>query len=224
MMCRMFYRIVLIILIGILSSTVVFADQIAVTEDGKKVLLKDDGTWEYVKEEPKKEDLYDFRKTNWGMNKAEVKKTEKSKIVKEDENLLAYQGNVGGLECFILYIFAEGKLVRGKYVFTVTHSNKNDYILDYSTLKEFLVKKYGKPIKDSQLWKNDLYRDEYQNWGFAVSLGHLVYFADWETPNTHIILALYGENYEITLAIEYQSKKLKKLEEKEKEKKALDEF
>jgi hypothetical protein len=91
-------------------------------------------------------------------------------------------------------------------------------------LKEFLVKKYGKPIKDSQLWKNDLYRDEYKDWGFAVSLGHLVYFADWETPNTHISLALYGENYEITLAIEYQSKKLKKLEEKEKEKKALDEF
>jgi len=224
MICRIFYRPFLIILLSIFSSTVVFADQTAITEDGKKVLLKDDGTWEYVKEEPKKEDLYDFRKTNWGMTKAQVKKTEKSKLVNEDENLLVYQGTVSGLDCLIVYIFAEGKLVRAKYIFTKTHSNKNDYISDFNTLKEVLTKKYGKPVKDSHIWKNDLYRDDYQYWGFAVSLGHLVYFADWETSNTNLSLALYGENFEITLAIEYQSKKLKKLEEKAKEKEALDEF
>ncbi len=224
MRSKIFYRSVLIILLSISSSILVFANQIAITEDGKNVLLKDDGNWEYIKEEQKKEDLYDFRKTNWGINKAQVKITEKGKIVKEDENLIAYQGNISGLDCFIFYILAEGKLVRAKYAFTETHSNKNDYIPDYNSLKETLIKKYGKPIEDSHLWKNDLYRDDNQNWGFAVSLGHLVYFADWETSTTNISLALYGENYEISLAIEYQSKKLKSLEEKAKQKKTLDEF
>ncbi|MCD6098451.1 DUF3157 family protein [bacterium] len=224
MRSRIFYWLILAILFSVSASPLALADQIAITEDGKKVLLKDEGTWEYIKEEPKKEEMYDFRKTTWGMGKIQVKKTEKGKIVEEDENLLAYQGTVGGLDCFILYIFAEGKLVRAKYAFTETHSNKNDYISDFNTLKETLTKKYGKPVKDSRIWRNDLYEDDYQYWGFAVSLGHLAYFAEWETPNTYITLALYGENYEITLAIEYQSKKLKKLEEKEREKKSLDEF
>ena len=223
-MYKIFFRLVLIILLSIISLNVVFADQIAITEDAKEVLLKDDGTWEYVKEESKKEGLYDFRKTTWGMSKIQVEKMEKGKIVKEEGNLLAYQGNVGGLDCFILYIFAEEKLVRAKYVFTETHSNKNDFISDYNNLKETLIKKYGKTCNDSQLWKNDLYRDDYQYWGFAVSLGHLVYQAIWETSNTKIFLALHGENYDIILEIEYQSKKLKELEEKVKEKEALDKF
>jgi hypothetical protein len=49
------------------------------------VFLKDERSWEYGKEEPPSEDLYDFRKTNWGMNKAQVKETEKGKIVEENE-------------------------------------------------------------------------------------------------------------------------------------------
>ena len=62
------------------SSTLTYADQIAITEDGKKILLKNDETWEYVKEEPKNEKLYDFRKTNWGMNKVQVKGTKRVKL------------------------------------------------------------------------------------------------------------------------------------------------
>lgn len=83
---------------------------------------------------------------------------------------------MAGLDCLIFYIFAEGKLVRASHAFTEAHSNENDYISYYNSLKEILIKKYGKPIKDSQFRKNDLYRDDYQNWWFAVSLGHLVFF------------------------------------------------
>jgi len=225
MMSRIFCQLVPAILFGIFVPILVLADQIAITGNGKKVILKDDGTWKYVvEEEQKKEDLYDFRKTNWGMSKVQVKKMQKGKIVKEEENFLAYQGNVGGFDCFILYIFAEGNLVRAKYVFTETHSNKNDYISDYNSLKDILTKKYGKLYKDSHIWRNDLYKDDYQDWGLAISLGHLVYQAMWKTTNTEIFLALYGENYKITLEIQYKSEKLKELEEKVKEKKALDEF
>lgn len=192
---KTFYRLVLAILFIVSVSSLVLADQ-----------------------------KYDFRKTHWGMSKAQVKKTEKGKIVRDVETMLVYQGNVGGHDCLIGYMFAEGKLVRSKYLFTETHSNANDYIVDYDRLKKILIKKYGKPIEDTLLWKNDLYKDDYQHWGLAVSLGHLFYFADWKTPNTEITLALNGENLDVTLEIEYISRKLEKLEEKAKEKKALDEF
>jgi len=224
MRSKIFYRLVLIILLSVSSSISVFADQITITEDSKKIFLKDDRTGEDVKEEPKKERLYDFRKTTWGMNKIQVKKTEKSKILMEDKDMLVYGGNVSGLDCIIIYTFIEGKLVRGSYTFTKTHTNKNDYISDYNDLKETLIKKYGKPIKDTHIWKNDLFRNDYQQWGFAISLGHLVYKATWEKSNTNILLILCGDNYEITHTLFYYSKELENLEEKAKEKKTLDEF
>ena len=91
-------------------------------------------------------------------------------------------------------------------------------------MKEILTKKYGKPIEDKQYWKKDLYKNDYQDWGFAISLGHLSYFATWQTNTTDIFLGLYGDNYKINLGVEYESIQLKVLEEKAKEKKALDEF
>jgi len=178
--------------------------------------------------------LFDFRRARWGMTKTQVLKTETAKLMMDTTirgvDLLIYTGEVAGFNCNIGYIFAEGKLVRGKYMFTHSHSNKNDYILDFNKLKEILTKKYGKPIEDKRLWKNDLYRDDPQYWGFAISLGHLIYLATWETPATDttdttiITLLLNGENFEIMFCIEYLSKNLHKLEEKAIEKKSLEEL
>ena len=44
----------IVFLASIIVATSLFADLIAYTEDGREVLLKDNGTWEFVKE--KKED------------------------------------------------------------------------------------------------------------------------------------------------------------------------
>jgi len=38
----------------------------------------------------------DFRKSNWGMNKAQVKKTETSEILKETNDVLAYKSELAG--------------------------------------------------------------------------------------------------------------------------------
>jgi len=45
-----------------------------------------------------------------------------------------------------------------------------------------------------------------------------VYFSTWETDKTKLSEILYGDNYNISLAIEYASKSLKSLEESEKQK------
>jgi hypothetical protein len=165
-----------------------------------------------------------FRKTTWGMAYEQVKDIEKSRRTYDTEEILIYEDRLAGLACDIIYIFAQGELVRTKYLITEKHSNENDHISDYDSLKESLTKKYGGPINDGHKWKNDLYKDDYQRWGFAVSIGHLAYYAMWKTPQTTIAILLKGDNYDITLVIEYVSEELKELEEKEKEKELLEDF
>ncbi|KUK85838.1 MAG: hypothetical protein XE02_1444 [Mesotoga infera] len=58
-------------------------------------------------------------------------------------------------------------------------------------------------------WKDNLYRDDKNNWGLAISIGDLSYGLIWETPTTDIELILDGNNYEVNLRIRYFSKKLK---------------
>ena len=165
-----------------------------------------------------------FRKSEWGASKAQVKNDENLKLLQEDDNILAYQSTVLGLDALIGYIFTDNKLTRGKYIFQEKHSNKSDFISDYESLKRILTKKYGEPNEDKTIWKNDLYKDDYEDWGTAISIGHLLYYATWETEKSEITLMLSGENYKIDLLIEFGSVELKDYEEKVKEKKALDDF
>ncbi|MEE9356474.1 MAG: hypothetical protein V3U75_12865 [Methylococcaceae bacterium] len=166
----------------------------------------------------------DFRQADWGMTKEQVKKTENGKPVKEDDKTLAYQGKLLNLDCLIIYQFFDEKLTSSGYNIAKHHTNRNDYISDYDNLKDKLIEKYGKPLTEGDLWKNDLYKNDPQNWGLAVSIGHLIYLAKWETDRTDINLALAGDNFEITLALFYASKELRVLEEKARKKKTLGDF
>lgn len=147
------------------------ADQIAITEDGRKVLLKDDGTWEYLQEEVTEASQYHFRKTRWGMSKDEVKKSETIKLAADRDTVLGYETQVAGLKCLLLYVFTEERLVRAKYVIVEQHTNKNDFLLDFNTLQQKLTQKYGKPKNDETYWRDDLYKDDVSDWGMAISIG-----------------------------------------------------
>ena len=69
------------------------------------------------------------------------------------------------------------------------------------------------------IWHNDLYLDDYERWGFAISQGHLAYEAFWETEKSEILVQLSGENYEIKLFVQYLSREFK---EKRQEKTSKD--
>ena len=167
-----------------------------------------------------KEQVYDFRKTNWGMSKEQVKATEDKKADYEDNDFLYYKVKINGDNYICGYNFLEDKLYSSSYRFTGKHVNKNLYIDDYKKLKEILIKKYGKPIGNRVRWENDLYKDDKNEWGMAISIGDLEYWAWWKTPTTEICLLLTGDNYKITLDIHYHSKKLKEWANKIKEDKA----
>lgn len=169
-------------------------------------------------------DSTDFRKARWGMSKIKAKKSETAKLYSEEKDIIIYQSKVAGLDCMIGYVFADDKLVRGRYVFILQHTNKNDFIDDYKSIKETISEKYGTPKQDETVWKNLLYADDIEKYGFAVSMGHLYYYAAWETPTTEIDLELSGDNFEIKLLVEYTSIKLKSLAERAKKNKKSSDF
>jgi len=194
----------------------------AITTDGKSVLLHKNGKWEFD-EKVEKNSEFSFRKTNWGMSKAQVKKTETGKII-NDDNVLGYEAKIAGLDALIAYIFVDNKLVRAKYIFTQKHSNKTDYISDYSSIQKILNKKYGKPESDDTYWKNDLYKDDYQSWGMALAVGHLTKYSNWNVADTKVWLSINGDNYKVSHSAEYSSVKLAGLESAKSEESAAEQF
>jgi hypothetical protein len=163
----------------------------------------------------------DFRRTSWGMTREQVKAVESSKLIKEDEHGLFYSSELSGFgEVLIGYIFAEGKLVRTSYISQVRHTNSNAFIEDFTKIKSILTEKYGRPESDDVVWLDNLYKDDPDNWGMAVSAGHLVYDTVWKTKTTKILEKLKGDNFDVTLIVQYTSLELAGLEEaKDKEKK-----
>jgi hypothetical protein len=157
---------------------------------------------------------YDFRKTNWGMSKEEVKATEDKKPDYDGDNVqLSYYkvtiSGKSGKDFSCNYYFVEDKLCSSIYGFSGEHTNKNLYIDDYEELKEILTKKYDKPKIDKVIWKKGSFKDDKSYWGTAIIGGDLSYLAQWETPDTEINLKLFGENWRIKLTLSYESKELK---------------
>jgi hypothetical protein len=169
---------------------------------------------------------YDFRKTTWGMTKDEVIAAETTDVTPQlDDNTISYKGTVNSLDCNIVYVFIHDTLVRAYYDITEVRTNKNQYIRDYEGLKKILTDKYSQPDKDRVTWLNDMYQDNVNDWGQALSIGHLAYFSEWLTETTDIWLMLQGDNYKIKFVVEYTSLKYASLlKEVEAEEEKFDEL
>lgn len=185
--------------------------------NGEKVTISPNGTWRpFGGAALDKNRKKNFRNTMWGMTKQQVREVETVQIEHETDDTLVFLSTIASLECLVGYIFTSTLLVRGKYVIKQQHSNSNDYIGDFVKLKDMLTTKYGEPLSDETIWKNVLYQDDSSEWGMAISAGHLVMYAEWDTDDTTIFLGLNGDNYETSLEVEYSSKELKEVEKNNK--------
>ncbi|MBA7714633.1 hypothetical protein ES703_123662 [subsurface metagenome] len=160
---------------------------------------------------------YDFRKTNWGMSMEEVAEAEDALELQYGDSPLpgeSYEAKAGGLDCYINYYYIGDKLTSAEYEFSYESTLEYLCINNYSHLKEKLVEKYGEPIRDEDIWIDDLYKDNPKNWGRAITRNHLLRYGQWETPNTRITIILAGDEYgNIALKIKYRSQRIKEFEE-----------
>lgn len=165
-----------------------------------------------------------FRGVPWGSTMDTVQARETATYLGREGDDLLYTGvSIGSLSTTVIYVFtAKGELAQGFYSFTEKHTNENRNIDDYQSLKSQLGEKYGEPAVDRVIWRNNLYRDDSDRYGFAVSLGHLTYMANWKTPESDVTLILSGDNYDVRLAIKYSSlKHMQQLEIEQKAKSGL---
>jgi hypothetical protein len=194
------------------------------TSDGRIVELNEDGTW-IAREAPRgPSEGSSFRRVNWGATRAEVQKSEGRSPDAEGVDALAYEVTIGELTATALYIFVADTLVRAKYLITQQHSNDIHYLRDFATLEELLTVKYGQPTEKNEYWTNDLYQDSPQEFGMAVSAGHMARFFIWTMADTTIGLVLKGDNYQIELGIEYIGRDFEDLENSERQKATLDDL
>lgn len=214
-----------IVLVSLLFSVLPsLAEQTATTADGKTVLLKDNGTWEYVSpgkpesappengaapaggslfEVIKTGAQYDFRSVKWGMNKKAVLAAEDARLLKNEGNTLSYEMSLFGYQCRVEYRFTAEQLTDAILHIRQEHIDPELFYQDYENLKKQLVPVFGENISNKCDWKNDMYRSERAKWGFAVSLGFLTCRTLWKTPRTTITLSIAGSNHLITTTMEY---------------------
>jgi len=229
---------------------------VATTEDGRKVILKEDGSWKFAtqsdlvavtlmksnasqeltaggqgkggdesrlqmkaqaQDEPERAGFldvvkgdrsFDIRKSTWGMEKADVKKSESLQLMREGQNFLEYKFKLIGIDSKIVYKFAADKSGRPKlsgaqYGIEQDDVNPARFFDDYKTLKAYLRQLYGFPVSDENNWSNDMYKADEKNWGFAISLGFLTCKATWKNARTRITLNLAGSNHILSTNIEY---------------------
>lgn len=197
------------------------------TSNEKPVATKEE---EPKKTEEKKVDEFKgkivFRNVGWTMTEEQVREAENipASVSMRENTIYLQNQQVDGKDVVIFYDFIDGKLEKAGYLFEHNHSNKTDYVNDYEDLKEKLTEKYGEPIEDKEVWKDDLWKDNPEDYGLAVATGDLVYLATWETKDTKILIGLHGDNYDISLGITYESKDYEKKSKKEEEEKSKKEL
>jgi len=159
---------------------------------------------------------YDFRETNWGMSKEQVKEIEKNILLIGEDSIqdsiigcdgsLHYNGRVNGLKCNIYYYFIEDGLVSATYKKIDTFAEyKVKFISNYKNLKTYLIKKYGKPYDDSV----EMIKDEP-----IAPYAKVI----WENPTDRtyqILLLLMGfvDRNKVEWLINYQSREGKNIKE-----------
>jgi hypothetical protein len=161
-----------------------------------------------------------FDEMKWGVSKKQILEMEgKPSAQRKAKGLdvMGYQQKLINLDCSIEYIFAANKLSRMRFSFITEYLDKNAYLEDYQKIKDALVQKFGRPLKETMDWRDTTFKDDFAAWGEAVSLGHLELSSRWLTPQTEIMAVLNGENEEILLTVEYSGLQLKELARKNEE-------
>lgn len=96
----------------------------------------------------------DFRGLSWGATQTEVMKTESGKPSLVSDEILIWQVPLYGFNANRIYNFKANRLVSTMYLISEPKDFEKAW-LNYNTLKNDLIKKYGKPSVDEFTTKNE---------------------------------------------------------------------
>ncbi len=156
-------------------------------------------------------DSGDFRHASWGMSKDKIKAVEKASPDPDLQQLtnsngvdaLCYKTDYSGYDVLFEYQFAGDSLNRGFYEFNISHSDDNLWLVDYMQVKRILDARYLPADKEYTSWYDDGYKNDPNQWGYAIRAGQMEKVAEWHTDRTHIILDLHGSGNAIFLELIY---------------------
>jgi hypothetical protein len=148
------------------------------------------------------------------MSQAEVLASEEIEPIYKSFNRVLYATSVIEKQVMLEYHLANDRLYRARYVLAAHHVIDGKYLSDYRDFQSVLTAKYGKPEKDEKIWKKGVGIREDMNPGTLVSIGDLTLVSVWETPDTEIVAAMTGKNFEVHCEVTYTSKALKQMAQK----------
>jgi hypothetical protein len=151
-------------------------------------------------------DLY-LDKSLWSMNSAQLQSFMGEPIHEgqsQGYTIIGYRQTIMERECLVGFYFEEGRLVGAKYSFVEQRDNKNQNIVDYKKIKELMIQRFGRPEVDNIAWKDASHKDDIEEWGNAIGMGHLKYSAKWRTRQAEVLLQLAGADEEISLELTYK--------------------
>jgi hypothetical protein len=153
-----------------------------------------------------------FRRTWWGMTRAEVRDSEYGPPAEEKDRLIAYYGKIFGLSCYIGYMFTDDSLIIGRCLFNHKRVDPDDYIDDYRLIVRAMKQKYGPPVRDTTIRLKPDSTDGARTKGEALEAGTIAYFASWSVgADTRIIASLdtNRKSGDIQMGLSYSRKRLR---------------
>lgn len=142
---------------------------------------------------------------HWGDAPERVRRAVEGKIERDEPDRLIYLRNIHDHGVLEGYEFRQESLVRGQFIVLQRPLyGLNEFIGYYTSLKQALNAVYGEPKVDQIIWNNDLYQPLPDYWGVAVMIGHLHYYAGWDTADGTITLELTGNRHS-KLLLEFKS-------------------
>jgi hypothetical protein len=157
--------------------------------------------------DPKEFDLAGSRlpEIEWGKPESAILRAEGRPLNRElsgDMEFLRYHRDVLGKRCSITYVLVDRKLASLRVSLLERYANKDRYVADYNTIREYLNGKIGEPRYNNVVWKDWAYAERGENLGKAITSGSLSLSAEWAFRGTGLRISLTGENSEVLFAAE----------------------
>lgn len=123
-------------------------------------------------------------------------------------NYVLYESTpTSGMDSQVFYIMDDDDTIGMCTIFILQkHTEEQLYVMDYNTINDLLAEKYGEPTLPKDIkWFDDLFMDNPDKLGLAVSCGDALITTRWTLDGLHIVHALNGDNYEFSHIITYSA-------------------